>query len=220
MNASERINAIAKHFNSNIKAIAELCGYERPQAFYDVVSGKTKNISPSMCDKIISRFPQINRIWLLTGSGDMLEDANPKVTDMKKAMNMVPIVRLSALAGPISSYYEAGDDLKDSEYIYSPIPEAEMAIRISGDSMEPTFQNGGIAFISKINEASFIPWGHALVLDTENGVFIKNVLPDNDNSDYIWAKSINPKYPPMHVPKRSIFRMFRVLCVTTMFPTM
>lgn len=221
MNASDRLNTLVSHFSTNVKAFAEMCGYERPQVFYDIIKGKTRNISATISERILKTFPSVNRVWLLTGEGPMIgEGPKPAPQTTEPAATTVPLVHLSALAGPITAYYEEGEDLAHCERIYSPVAGADLAIPISGDSMEPKFPNGSIAFISRINEASFIPWGHTLVLETENGVFIKNVLPDPSDKSYIWAESINEKYPPMHVPKTAIFRMYRVLSVVKFFQTL
>lgn len=80
MNAKDRIETLANYFNLSIKAMAEMCGYDRPQAFYDVQKGKTKEISPSMANKIISAFPEINKVFLLTGEGEMLNPKSNNIT--------------------------------------------------------------------------------------------------------------------------------------------
>ncbi|MCM1452223.1 MAG: hypothetical protein NC102_08185 [Clostridium sp.] len=220
MNAAQRIEALVRQMHTNVKALSELCGYERPQAFYDIQKGKTRNISTTMCDKITKIFPRVNRVWLLTGEGNMLlPDPDSKPAKEAEEVKMVPLLHISALAGPIRSYYQDGEDYSDNERIPSPHIMAELAVPISGDSMEPKFPDGGILYIARINEAAFIPWGHAMVIDTENGVFIKNVMPDVDES-YILAESDNPKYPAMRIPKGSIYGMYRVLAVSKTFPTM
>ena len=66
------IETLAEHFKVTVSELAQKAGYERAQSFYDVISGKTKNISPKMADKIVAVFPEINKDWLLTGNGSML----------------------------------------------------------------------------------------------------------------------------------------------------
>lgn len=219
MDAADRIKAIIKEKGLNPKTFSELCGYERPQVIYDLLKGKTMNISAAMCDKITRAFPDIDRVWLLTGAGKMtLTSAEENI--LRCDIKEVPLVPISAIAGPITAYYENGVDLSQCTKIISPNPSADLAIPITGDSMEPTFADGSIVFIKRINEESFMPWGHPMVLDTENGVFIKTVMPDDENPTYIWAHSINPKYPKMHIPKYCISGYYRVLNVTKSFITM
>ena len=66
------IETLAEYFNITVSELAQKAGYERAQSFYDVISGKTKNISPKMADKIVRAFPKISKDWLLTGNGSML----------------------------------------------------------------------------------------------------------------------------------------------------
>lgn len=72
--ASERINEILKALQTNVKALSEALGYSRPQGLYDVVSGRTKNISADLANRIVTAFPEFNRTWLITGEGDMKVD--------------------------------------------------------------------------------------------------------------------------------------------------
>lgn len=220
MNAAERIQALIDNMGLNAKIFSEQCGYDRPQVIYDLLKGRTRNISASMCDKIMRAVPNLNRTWLLTGDGEMYNNAAVKSSVSADAPMRVPLLPLSAFAGPIDSYYEPGVSGAECNMIFTPNPMAEFALQISGDSMEPMFTNGSIIFIKRINEEAFIPWGHSLVLDTENGVFIKNVMPDANDESYIWAESINPRYPRMHIPKRSVLGIYRVLNVQKSFITM
>lgn len=78
MNSSERIDNILKIFNLNVKSFSEKIGLDRPQAIYDIRKGKTSSITEGMANKIISVFPEISRIWILTGEGSMLQEHEEK----------------------------------------------------------------------------------------------------------------------------------------------
>ena len=65
----------------NVKQVSEPLGMQRAQAIYDIVSGKTKRISEKLANQIISEFPEINKIWLLTGEGEMLKDSSVVSSD-------------------------------------------------------------------------------------------------------------------------------------------
>lgn len=76
MNAAQRLEAILNYYGINAKSLSEKCGYGRPQGIYDVQNGKTKEISTTMANKILSVFPELNRVWLLTGEGNMINERN------------------------------------------------------------------------------------------------------------------------------------------------
>lgn len=65
----------------NVKQLSEKLGMQRAQAIYDIVSGKTKRISEKLANQIISEFPEINKVWLLTGEGEMLKDSSAISSD-------------------------------------------------------------------------------------------------------------------------------------------
>ncbi len=217
MDTAARLRELLETLKMNPKSFSELCGYDRPQVFYDILRGKTKNISSTMSEHIMKAVPQLSRTWLLTGEGPMMQsDSND---DTVMAIE-VPLVPMSAIAGPLKAYYEPGVALDKCSRVVSTNIHAELAIPVSGDSMEPRFADGSIIFIRRINEEAFIPWVHPLVIDTENGVFIKILMPDEENDSYIWAESLNPKYPRMHIPKYAVTGVYRVLSVQKSFTTM
>lgn len=218
MDTAVRLKDLIETLKMNPKSFSELCGYERPQAFYDILRGKTKNISASMSERILNAVPQLSRTWLLTGEGPMMQ-TDAGASDVME-VNEVPLVPISAIAGPLDAYYEPGVALDKCSKLLAPDFQSELAIPVSGDSMEPQFADGSIVFVKKINEAAFIPWGHAMVIDTENGIFIKILMPDEENESYLWAESLNPKYPRMHIPKYAVMGIYRVLSVQKSFAIM
>lgn len=52
-------------------------GLSRPQSLYDIRDGKVKRISENYASKILNAYPHYNRVWLLTGEGDMLTSDVP-----------------------------------------------------------------------------------------------------------------------------------------------
>ncbi len=229
MNAKKRIETLVEQLNTSVKALSDLCGYDRPQLFYDILKGKTQNISPTLCERLTTALPRLSKVWLITGQEPMWtapndEPSSPPARQSDNADDesgyMVPLVNIAAMAGPIKGYYECGENLDNCRKIRAPQKGLDLAVPISGDSMEPVFHDGSTVFIKRINEAAFIPWGHPLVMDTENGVFIKRVMPDDNDRAYIWAESYNPRYPRMHMPTNSIYSMYRIVSVSQTFTTM
>lgn len=217
VSGARQIEALCRHTGFNIKRLSEESGLSTPQTLYDIKNGK-HGFSREVANKLRSRFPEINMTWLLLGSGPMLEASLQSEESSASAESRVPLLPVSAFAGPIRAFSE-GQLREQCETIYSPTRGADLALTISGDSMEPMLHDGTIIFIKRINESAFLPWGHTVVIDTENGAFVKDVFP-GQNEDQIIARSKNPKYPEMVIPKSSIYGVYRVLNAVKSFGLM
>lgn len=192
------------------------------------VGAMRKGISSEKILRIREQYPELNTDWLLYGEGEMLREGYGEdllkgvcILDKKEKTpdddNMIPLLPVEACAGRLSDFSE-GVRLSDCRRVPSPIRGAELAIEVSGDSMEPKIPDGATIVMKRINEQAFIPWGNIMVIDTENGVLVKMVFP-GDGQDTIEARSINPKYPPISIPRSSIYGLYRVLGSVQLFPT-
>ncbi len=169
-----------------------------------------------LTDKFMSRFNAavggvFNIAWLLTGRGDMLDG----ITSANSGV-MVPVIPLSAVGGSLRDIDQGNVTLNDCETMHAPVNNAEYAISVYGDSMEPTYPSGCRVFIRRIDPSSFISWGSVFVLDTVNGIYIKEVQKGSDEA-HITCVSHNPtgRYPAFEIPLCDIFGMYRVLASIT-----
>lgn len=179
------------------------------------IGAMRKSLSTDKLRLLTQKFPDLNTEWLLYGTGTMLKSQAPLQLHTPHQDPRVPLLPVSAYAGCLSEW-SAGVGERDCEKVISPVHGAEFAIRVNGDSMYPDYRDGNLLFIRKINDSGFIPWGSAMVLDTENGVLVKNVLPDNSDPETLEARSINPAYPTLHIPKRSVFGLYRILATLSL----
>lgn len=179
------------------------------------IGAMRRSISDDKMLRIRDRYPDLNPDWLLYGKGEMLLKGGVSPGDVERTMEargitMVPLVPSAAYAGRIQAYSESV--LREQcEMIATQIRGAEMAIKVSGDSMEPMFTDGSILFIRRINDRSFIPWGNPLVVDTDNGVVVKCLFPGGNGGESVEARSLNPDYPPFDIPYSSVFGIYRIL---------
>ena len=171
----------------------------------------------STIDKISNSFPELSKIWLLTGEGEMLNTDAPVVEQRKQESEenegkLIPLLPLSAEGGSLDGFDNLGVSLPDCEVIYSPIKDADMAITVSGKSMEPDYPEGCRVVVKRINHALFIEWGREYVLDTINGIVLKTLEP-SDDPNFIRCTSLNPdqrRYAPFEIPKESVRGVYRV----------
>lgn len=207
----ERIEQIISKFCKSKADFARKVG-ERPQTINNWI---TRDNGMSVINKIIEAFPELNTAWLLTGEGEMLNKSNEnkeKAEAPAAPSYTTYLLPMSAMGGSLTGFAAPGAELKDCELVVSPIEDVDFAITISGESMAPEFPSGSRILIKKVDPGLFIEWGKAYVLDTPNGVIIKEVLRCA-REGYVTCHSINPdpKFADFDVPLSEVYGMYRVL---------
>lgn len=209
---NERINIFIQSLGITVSEFERLCNLSN-----GAVSKMGDNTRVTTLDKISKKYPLLNTAWLRTGVGDMLSSSSsaqpqPSVKNERVADDeayKVPLVPISALAGSLNDF-SLSVKRDDCETVISPIKDIDMAIKISGDSMEPEYPSGSQVLIKKVNERAFLEWGRVYVLNTCNGIVIKRLMPTNDPNTVL-CESINPKYPPFEVNLENVNGVYRVM---------
>lgn len=230
MEAKERIRTILDYYGISVGDFARRIGVKTQQAVYDLLSGKTRSVSPAMCSKIASGFPELNKGWLLSGEGEMLADsskvaAHQDVPERESGRFGVPVrsdrsdvglplVPIDAMAGTPGEDSPGVTFEECERYI---VPEfqrlgAECLVRVAGASMQPRFYNGDLLAIRKLTSATFLQWGKVYVLDTEQGMLVKKLMPCQGREDCVLCVSDNAEeFPPFRIPKEEIRSLSIVL---------
>ena len=114
-------------------------------------SGKS-DLGYKTIDKILDKYQDIDKNWLLTGEGEMLKgEQKPELNEL----NVVPLLPVSAQGGSLNDFVMSVKK-EDCEKIISPIRGADFAITVSGESMAPEYPSGSKVLIKKIDEKAFI----------------------------------------------------------------
>jgi transcriptional regulator len=218
---------------SNIKErvlyISENKGITREKFFDDLgitygnFKGKAKEkaLSSDVLAKIITKYPDINPEWLLTGNGDMLKSEiatevintprveiiepikvegrslMPKVVVVDDRDNdRIPLVSIKAQAGYLEGY-------DDSNYIeelptYS-VPDMRNGtyrmFQVSGFSMYPTLQDGSYVIGKFVENWEWLSDNRVCVVVTErDGVIVKRVTNRAREKGFLYCKSDNRDY--------------------------
>lgn len=206
------------------------------------ISNALKDKGGYLNEEFLSRFCNtfdniFNEEWLLTGEGDMFatcyqekeniievtaDDFKSQTSIGQKERSGVEekltkgyltyLLPMSAMGGSLTGFAEPGVTLQNCEAIISPIENVDFAITVYGESMAPEYPSGSRILIKKVNPDIFIDWGKVFVLDTPNGVIVKEVH-ESSKEGHISCHSINPdpKFKPFDVPIGEIHGMYRVL---------
>lgn len=213
--AYEHLRSIGKvHTKTDV---ANIMHASRPNVTA-ALNGDSKFLTDNFLERFNVAFDNMFNIkWLMTGEGDMLSSTSnaqpqPSVKNERVADDeayKVPLVPISALGGSLNDFNLAVKR-DDCETVISPIKDIDMAIKISGDSMEPEYPSGSTVLIKKINEHAFLEWGKVYVLSTCNGTVIKRLMP-TDDPNKVLCESINPKYPPFEVSLEHVYGVYIVM---------
>lgn len=218
MQVQERIRKIADElFNGNISAFCRAIDVKQPTMNTILGERKSKPSYDVLLNIVNAKALNISAEWLLNGEGDMLTQKKeaPKTSSAdttKKNGYITYLLPMSAMGGSLTGFAEPGVLLQNCEAVVSPIENVDFAITVYGDSMAPEYPFGSRILIKKINPNLFIDWGKVYVLDTPNGVIVKEVHESN-REGYVSCHSINPdpKFKPFDVLMDEVFGMYRVL---------
>lgn len=184
-------------------------------------NGYIRNIKSQIGDEklsnILSVFPELSKVWLLTGEGEMLrtgapaeasvsEDAPPPQLIPAPPGKGLPLIPLPAMAGFLKG--AADIDPNEIEWYFVPaFRDCQFLIRVKGESMSPRYLSGDIVACREVQDTgTFFQWGKTYVLDTDQGVVIKRVRP-SEKENHILCVSDNPEYDPFDVPIAGIYHL-------------
>lgn len=227
MTTKEIIHSILQYEDISASSFAKKIGIH-PTQIYDLQSGKTKRISASIGNKILSINPNYNLSWLLTGEGNMLNNSsNAKemgsvysVSEKDDEVVTVDFVPISAHATFIENL-----EINSSEFdkiSFVPNSSAERldaekykVFEVEGSSMSPTLADGALILAKEIPEKSWHYAEGVVVAVYSEFVVVKRVLK-NDllSGNTLVLGSDNEKYGQMTIPLsdiRAIYKAKRII---------
>ena len=153
---------------------------------------KKSALSSDSLVSILSKYPDINSEWLLTGNGPMIKplhesfeikeaskessDDYKKIisgqtkseyllrTDIRKQEQLVPLFNLEAAAGLVQLF--KNDQATPIDFISIPnLPKCDGAIYVVGDTMYPLLKSGDIVMYKQVQDiTNSIFWGEMYLL--------------------------------------------------------
>lgn len=210
MNTCQKLNKILEYTGLNAAQFATKIGVKTNQSIYDILKGRTKTFSTSMVNKILSCYPEINKVWLLTDDdGDML--TTEKQEESKKNVDATPVYDIDATCGTQYRDIIFTEDTIIGHVSLPGINKDSCIVRANGDSMEPKIYDGNMVVIREIKSWQDIFYGqmYLILLDEYRMIkYIRRYEPDEEN--YIILRSENPKYDDIKLHKNKIRKLFIV----------
>jgi repressor LexA len=201
---SARINQIIDYLGITANEFAKNLGYDRGQTVYDILNSKS---APSF--DFFNKFGNteysdlIDLRWLLTGKGEMLK-THKKELAVSLSGEGIPLVSIEAYGGLLSMDTAIADSDIMARYLVPDFEGADFMLRVTGNSMAPTYNSGDVVACCTILDSCFIQWGRPHIIATrEQGIMIKRIRPGKNETHYT-AISDNPHYDPFQIPANEI----------------
>lgn len=172
-------------------------------------TGKS-DLGAKAVDKISNTYTDLNRVWLLTGEGEMLNTPSASAPKEKRGtltQKVQYFPEVEATGGHMDLY----EDRKENS-VSLEIPKSfdcDYALNLAGDSMAPLYNPGCIILIKRWTER-FIEYGRVYLIVTKMGNrMVKYIRPASDEA-YIICASENPAYHPFEVAREDILALYAV----------
>lgn len=182
--------------------------------------------SSAKLESIYLRFPDLNRIWLLTGEGNMIEEniaPNGEIFKQEHGKAQVPFISQYAYAGYLTGY-------GDNEYLES-LPTIDftpdrtmsgnyIAIEVKGDSMDDgskdSYESGEILVCREVmphlwKDSKLHINRRDFVIIHKDGILIKRIIAHDVEKHLITIHSLNPLYEDRVIDLADVMKIFSVI---------
>lgn len=184
-----------------------------------------RDLSDRVVAKILDFYQDLNRVWLLTGEGDMLNSSGHALGGVYSAsqkdeeVSLVDYVPVSAHASFIEDLSGGTADMDKYPIVATPAERKEIdkykVFEVEGDSMYPTLSSGALVLVKEIPERSWHYAEGVVVAVYLDYVVVKRVYR-NDllTNKCLILKSDNEAYGQMPVQMsdlRALYKCKRII---------
>lgn len=225
MTLTERIDAFIKYEKINRATFERKGGLSN--GYVNNIKG---NIGSKKLEQILTAFPNLNRVWLLTGTGDMLisskhSEGNAQLLGVASpaiAEDTVPVRFFEP--HPSASFREFCAGMNENPDVINILPEPgdniteqSCVFTVTGDSMAPQIQDKAKVLCEEISPSRWFSLFQGVIVIVYDDRFVIKRIRKNclDTKNYILLCSDNPEYPEMEKAYlgaiRSVFKVNRVI---------
>lgn len=125
-----------------------------------------------------------------------------------------PHIPFQAQAGALAGFSN-GVGSEDCDYLDA-IPSFgtyDFTIDVKGDSMKPHYESGDVVACRLVRHLDELKFGKVYVLDSAQGVVLKQLEPSIGDVEKVTCISFNPLYEPYELSKEDLFSISRVVGV-------
>lgn len=195
---------------------------------------RQSDISTRVFEKIVEKYPDVNKDWLLTGNGEpfsgslnIKKGGKKEVIALGKHVPMrlkpeeyaeafgnwagVPMYNVPITASFIETYRD--EETWQPQY-YFPDPRfkgCDFGVIVTGDSMYSEIRHGDFVVCQEITDTRFIVYGDIYYVVASNGLeTCKYVHVDKDDKNNLMLVARNDSVPSSPLPRDMLQRLYKV----------
>lgn len=202
MNKWNRLESLIRWTGMSVNAFALNIGLKRAENLYQIKKGNN-GISIDLAELIVRKYPLVNKIWLLTGEGEMFrQEGFPELVPLPCHEILVPDMES---VKPVSSI--AVPAFKDCDFL----------VHWNGNSMEPQIPGGSWVALKR-SDTDNILYGTAYMLITETFVTLRDIrsVPGSEEKIRLVPKN-NSGYDDIVISKDQVKAIYMVKGIVHLF---
>ena len=146
------IEAVIKWANMSTNYFARYIGLARGENLYQIKRGNN-GISLDVADRIVSKFPQVDKLWLLTGEGQMFSEE--RIRGAQIPYYNVDVEQAIAHV----THLEA-----ESSLVIPQAGECDLAMCYMGRAMGDALPPGAVVLLKAVDRDAIIPGGEYVIV--------------------------------------------------------
>jgi phage repressor protein C with HTH and peptisase S24 domain len=194
---------------------------------------RNSKLTMDVITKILSRYPDVNKEWLLTGEGSMFTSGEVKLAKPKQVIPLgkhahtnlkleeyaaaygdwlgVPMYNTPVTASFIETYRDEAM-YQPTYYLHDPrFKDCKFGAIITGDSMHSEIRHGDHVICQEIMDWRFVVYGDIYYIVSTNGLeTCKYLNADPSDKDNFLLVPRNDSISPSPIPKNMILKMYKV----------
>lgn len=232
MSSALRLKELINELRYSVLEFEDAIGVNRSRLSQAI--RREQDISLELVEKIITRFPQVNRTWLETGKGGMfLPDVLATTSNRKEVIALgkhnplrlnpeeyaaafgdwkgLPMFNTPVTASFVEAYRDE-TVYQPQYYLHDPrFRDCDFGAIITGDSMHSEIRHGDFIACKEITDKRFIVFGDIYYVVATNGLeTCKYVNVDPENPDNLLLVPKNENISKSPIPKDMILRLYKV----------
>ena len=221
----QRLEQVIKWTGLSTNAFATGIGLKRSENLYQIKRGNNR-ISKNLAELIVRKYGSVNRAWLLTGEGEMLDGATgdrsggagvavamPAAGGAGGMERGIPYYNMDALRLVSEQPGGAGSSAPAPAY-YLQVPgfgDCDFAAAVTGEAMAPEVPAGAVVAVKEVDPAGPVLPGEIYLAVTPEFALMRYMQLDREGGDRLWlAGPAGGTVEPVGVRRERIVRLYLV----------